>query len=274
MKNNKTILFIILIATLVVGCKTQKTTHKPQTHTAPQIDICDITKKTYDAQPQFTTMNISKMSMSINYGEYSFSFKASLRIETNKIISISIQPALGIEMFRIEFTPTHFTIYDKLNRRYSKNDYEYIKLKWGVNVDYQAIEALFSHKIFTPETTNPTEICKSFKIENISEIASIVSNVNIGKYTQQFDINMNNNRLSMSGLQYEKQLVLAITYENLKYFGKILFPELVRLRTTMTDKNMSAILNIEKIEFNEPLSISPINTKRYSKVGLTELLKK
>ena len=155
----------------------------------------------------------------------------------------------------------------------SENSYEYIKLSWGLDVDYKAIEALFSHKIFIPTTTNPTEICKDFRIEHMADTTSIVSNTPIGKYTQQFNIDMNNYRLTMSGLQYDDQLVMAITYGVLKSFDKILFPETVYLQTTMTKTDVSATLNIEKIKFNEPLIISPINTSRYKKIGFTDLLK-
>ena len=273
MKTNKLITAIILITTiLLVGCKTQQ---RPIQHRVAQhVSVCQLTQKSYDAQPQFSTMNISKMSMSVNYSGLQFTFRSSIRIATDSILSISIQPALGIEMYRAEFKPKGFTVYDKLNRRYSENSYEYIKLSWGLDVDYKSIEALFSHKIFIPTTTNPDEICKNFRIEHMADTTSIVSNTPIGKYTQQFDIDINNYRLTMSGLQYENQLVMAITYGMLKSFDKILFPETVHLQTTMTKTDVSATLNIEKIKFNEPLYISPINTARYKKVGFMDLLKK
>ena len=271
MKTNKILIITILIAAILAGCKTQQT---KQTHTPPRISICDLTQKTYDAQPQFSTMNISKVSMSLNYGNKQFTFRSAIRIITDSILSISIQPALGIEMFRAEFTPKGFIIYDKLNRRYSENSYEYIKLSWGLDVDYKAIEALFSHKIFIPTSTNPNEICQNFHIENLADTASIVSINPIGRYTQQFDIDLANHRLTMSGLQYNKQLVLAITYGILKSYDKILFPENVYLQTTMTETKVSASLNIEKIKFNESINISPISTTRYTKVGFMELIKK
>ena len=275
MKTNKILIILILIASILAGCKTQQRKQRPDQHRiAPRVSVCDLTQKSCTAQPNFTTMNISKMSMSINYGQMTFTVKSSIRIATDSLLSISIQPALGIEMFRAEFTPSGFKVYDKMNRRYSENSYEYIKLSWGLDVDYKAIEALFSHKIFIPTTTNPTEICKDFRIEHMADTTSIVSNTPIGKYTQQFDIDMNNYRLTMSGLRYEDQLVMAITYGALKSFDKTLFPETVYLQTTMTETNVSATLNIEKIKFNEPLSISPINTSRYKKVGFMDLLKK
>lgn len=272
-KIQKSLLLVVLTIIILSGCKTQKVTQKP-TAEQPRITICELTQKTYDAQPQFTTMNISKMSMSVNYGDLSFTFRSSIRIATDSIVSISIQPALGIEMFRAEFTPSGFYVYDKMNRRYSQNTYEYIKLSWGLNIDYKAIEALFSHKIFIPTTIDPKLICKDFHIQQISDTTSIVSNTPIGQYTQQFDIDTKNHRLTMSGLQYNNQLVLAITYGLLKNYEKILFPETVYLKTTMTETYVSATLNIEKIKFNEPLNISPINISRYSKVGFTQLLKK
>ena len=275
MKTNKILIILILIASILAGCKTQQRKQRPDQHRiAPRVSVCDLTQKSCTAQPNFTTMNISKMSMSINYGQMTFTVKSSIRIATDSLLSISIQPALGIEMFRAEFTPSGFKVYDKMNRRYSENSYEYIKLSWGLDVDYKAIEALFSHRMFIPQSTNPNEICKDFRIEYLADTTAIVSNTPIGKYTQQFDIDMNNYRLTMSGLRYEDQLVMAITYGALKSFDKTLFPETVYLQTTMTETNVSATLNIEKIKFNEPLSISPINTSRYKKVGFMDLLKK
>jgi hypothetical protein len=219
-------------------------------------------------------MNISKLTMSVNYDGINFTFKSSIRIATDSIVSISIQPALGIEMFRAEFTPEYFIVYDKLNRRYSQNSYEYIKLSWGIDVNYKAVEALFSHQIFTPQSTNPQEICKDFQINLFADTTSIVSTTPMGKFTQQFDIDTNNNRLTMSGVRHENDLVLAITYGVLKAFDKILFPQEVYLQTTMTKVDVSASLNIEKIKFNEPLSLSPISISRYKKVGFMDLLKK
>lgn len=275
MKTNKILIILILIASILAGCKTQQRKQSPDQHRiAPRISVCDLAQKSYEAQPYFTTMNISKMSMSINYGQMTFTVKSSIRIATDSLLSISIQPALGIEMFRAEFTPSGFKVYDKMNRRYSENSYEYIKLSWGLDVDYKAIEALFSHRIFIPQSTDPNEICKDFRIEYLADTTAIVSNTPIGKYTQQFDIDMNNYRLTMSGLRYEDQLVMAITYGALKSFDKTLFPETVYLQTTMTETNVSATLNIEKVKFNEPLYTSPINTSRYKKVGFMDLIKK
>ena len=275
MKTNKILIILILIASILAGCKTQQRKQRPDQHRiAPRISVCDLAQKSYEAQPYFTTMNISKMSMSINYGQMTFTVKSSIRIATDSLLSISMQPALGIEMFRAEFTPSGFKVYDKMNRRYSENSYEYIKLSWGLDVDYKAIEALFSHRIFISQSTDPNEICKDFRIEYLADTTAIVSNTPIGKYTQQFDIDMNNYRLTMSGLRYEDQLVMAITYGALKSFDKTLFPETVYLQTTMTETNVSATLNIEKVKFNEPLYTSPINTSRYKKVGFMDLIKK
>jgi hypothetical protein len=64
MKTNKILIILILIASILAGCKTQQRKQRPDQHRiAPRISVCDLAQKSYEAQPYFTTMNISKMSM-------------------------------------------------------------------------------------------------------------------------------------------------------------------------------------------------------------------
>ena len=63
MKTNKILILTILIATVLAGCKTQQRKQRPDKDTTPRISICDLTEKTYNAQPNFATLNISKMEI-------------------------------------------------------------------------------------------------------------------------------------------------------------------------------------------------------------------
>ena len=44
----------------------------------------------------------------------------------NELIVLSLQPVLGIEMFRLEATPDSMVVIDKMNRRYTTMAYD-----WG-----------------------------------------------------------------------------------------------------------------------------------------------
>ena len=66
MKTNKILIIAILIATILAGCKTRQITQQP-TQEQQQINICELTQKVHNAQPQFATMNISKLNISIDY---------------------------------------------------------------------------------------------------------------------------------------------------------------------------------------------------------------
>lgn len=234
----------------------------------------DIIHKASTAQPDFKTMNISKMTMLVNYGQYSFTFRGSLRIITDSVVSISIQPALGIEMFRIEFQPSGFAVYDKMNRRYSQNSYNYIYLKSGININYKSIEALFSHKLFTPTSTDTEEIKKYFEIKDLSTDTLTLTCINtIAGINQRFDITPQY-RISLTGVEKNNTPLATITYGELKRFDHIHFPKEVNLNVQLTNETIKAKLYIDKISFNEEINTAPINLTRYTKSSFTEIISK
>lgn len=260
----------IIVAAMFSGCKTkQKAVLPPAAN--PKITAEEMVNHAIDAQPTFKTMNISKMTMLINYGQYSFTFRGSLRVATDSLVSISIQPALGIEMFRIEFQPSGFAVYDKMNRRYSQNSYNYLFLKTGINIDYKAVEALFSHQIFTPQSVDRKVLAEAFDIRQIGDTSTIISKQSIASFAQRFDIS-SVYRLTMTGLDKDSVAVLAITYGNLSRFDGVDFPETVSLKTAMPELPIDATLYIEKVIFDDPIVTTPINLSRYTKSSLTEVI--
>ena len=156
MKTNKILIILILIASILAGCKTQQRKQRPDQHRiAPRVSVCDLTQKSCTAQPNFTTMNISKMSMSINYGQMTFTVKSSIRIATDSLLSISIQPALGIEMFRAEFTPSGFKVYDKMNRRYTSIAYNWSGKEISPQPTYKLLQDIVTSPLTrTKKTSN------------------------------------------------------------------------------------------------------------------------
>lgn len=268
LKHSVAISFII-ISVLLSGCKTKQ--HITDTELQKNITIEKLIENVLNEQPQFKTMNISKLSMTINYGQYTFNVKGSIRIITDSVVSISIQPALGIEMFRLEFQPDGFALYDKMNRRYSQNSYNYVYLKTGMKIDYKAIEAMFSHHLFTPQSTDRTELIQSFRIDNIDDTTTIRGINSFASLSQRFDITPLQ-RISLMGIEKENMPIIHITYGNLQEFNKIKFPETVDISIDVFNLPVIATMTMEKIVFNKEISDSPVNLSRYTKTALTDII--
>ncbi len=56
---------------------------------------------------------------------------AALRMRTDSVVMLSIIPFLGIEMFTLELYPDRWMLYDRVNRTYYTESYEYFALKMG-----------------------------------------------------------------------------------------------------------------------------------------------
>lgn len=272
--NKKIALVLIPLIVLFTGCKTSKIANQQVIKTT---DTELILQKAYESQAAFETMNISNISMQASYANHSFTFRGSLRIITDSVISFSIQPMLGIEMFRVEFTTGNFAIYDKMNRRYSENNYEYLKYQYGLNVSYDVIQAIFSQHLFTLESTLLPDIVEAFEIVQSTannDTVSLLSKEYIFSTTKQrFDINRLDNHITFAGVELDDKSTHGISFNGMAKSNQIEYPKEVELNAEMNNKEIEAKLSIEKIAFNRTINITPINKTRYKKVTVTDILK-
>jgi hypothetical protein len=129
---------------MLSSCKT-----KQITTTSSELSVVDYTvAQVQQQQPQFSYLNISKMDIVANYGTQQLSFRATVKAVTDSLLVFSVQPLLGVEMFRLEFTPTSFRIIDKWNRKYTDNTYDFLRYSLGVDVNFNVIQALFFNQLF------------------------------------------------------------------------------------------------------------------------------
>lgn len=275
MKNNniyKTLIISLSVILMIFsGCNIQKKNTKVKGTSAESANVNNVIKSAIEAQPDFKTMNISKLTMSMEYNGITFNVKGTLRIKTDSIVSLGIQPALGIEMYRLEFFPNKFMVYDKINRKYAEHSYDYIRYNTGVEVDYKAIESFCSHKLFTLTKSSEKEIISKFKISNVvSDTITILGTDTIDKMVQRFDIY--NNRIVLTGAQNKYDLVYGVTYGDLVTNDKISFPNGVNITTNLVKTKFSAKVSFDKVSFNKELLISPINITRYTKTTLTNII--
>ena len=275
MKNNNFFkLAIISLSAIVMifsGCNIQKKATKNKSISVEQTSSENIIKSAISAQPNFNSMNISKLTMSLDYNGINFNVKGTLRIKTDSVVSLGIQPALGIEMYRLEFFPAKFVVYDKINRKYAEHSYDYIKYNTGIDVDYKAIQSFCSHQLFTLTNSSENQILSKFKVDNvISDTITLLGTDTIDNMVQRYDIY--NNRIILTGAQGKYDWVYGITYGDLETNDKISFPTSVNITTNLVNTKFSAKINFEKISFNRDFTISPINMSRYTKTTLSNII--
>ncbi len=106
-------LFITSIACtlLMVGCKSSRTS---KGELVDKLHYCELLLDHSDEGGAFN----SKSTVSINLGGNALSSKATIQIERDKAVQISVQPFLGIELFKVQFTSDTLLVLDRTKKRY------------------------------------------------------------------------------------------------------------------------------------------------------------
>ena len=96
----------------------------------------------------------SKMSVTFNDGKNDVSVSAQIKVIKGHKIQISIQPLLGIEVFKIEITNDSLKVIDKINKRYIAESYKEYRKQIPLDLNISILENLFLNKLFIPGNEN------------------------------------------------------------------------------------------------------------------------
>jgi len=264
------IAIITVFAVLILSaCKTTRTITKsiPTTTNA----ISQVIEQVQKIQPQFKTANINKMSLALEMGERKINVSATCKIKEDSAIFVSIQPFLGIELFKAELTPDSMRVFDKMNHRYYVVDYGYFNKRFGVNVNFYSLQSLLTAQFF----------CVGKKEIQVDSCKLIT--LPAGQNKIEYD---NNNMLQstvFSPLYIIQQVILKAknsnyqldtAYADYTMVNGINFPQTISLQATNQNTKAACEFSILRVEFNTDLKFSATNPERYTKGDIDQLLKK
>lgn len=98
----------------------------------------------------YTKNIVGNMSFTLQAGDKDITVPGKLSMRKDEIIRIQLFiPILGTEVGRLEFTPDHVLIIDRLHKEYIKADYTQVDfLKQGIS--FYSLQALFWNQLLLP----------------------------------------------------------------------------------------------------------------------------
>jgi hypothetical protein len=139
----KHFIYILAILCSTFACKTKQQVVTKQKSERKPVEL--LVEKLKQAEPQFSSANVSKMNVNLDLSGRSMSVSASCRLIKDSVMHISIMPALGIELFKVEVNRDSLHVFDKFNRRSYSVDYKYLADKFAVELNYQSVETLITN---------------------------------------------------------------------------------------------------------------------------------
>lgn len=266
--NKKYLLFLGVLSLVFVSCKSKQAIVQKQVENKPLLELID---KTEMAQPQFNTVNVSKMSMALNIDGRAFSVSASCKIKRDSVMHLSVQPIAGFEMFKVEITPDSIFAFDKVNRKMYVADFSYIERRFGVAVDFYSLQALISNHFFTIGTRTPAkEQCKLITTDQTSnglsyETESMLQTVNINEQFRVEKVDLNSKKTNY---------IMSVLYTDFMLIDNVTFPQKIKIRATNPKHNLNCDFSISKALFNNKIVFSSVEPGKYERADINQLLKK
>lgn len=258
---NSLILFAACCLALT-GCRSKRAAQKPvedmSAYTAAEV---------MRQQPQFRSMNIAKMDVLATYGQHQMSFKATARLFTDSLLQLSIQPMMGVEMFRVDFTPTDFRIVDKWNRRYTENTYDYLRYKLGVDFSFDLLQRIVSNQLFLVDKQVEST---DFVVEKFEGEATRLVHLSQGMI-QRFEL-VEPMAIAKAEVLTE-QARLTCNYSGHRVQNGVRFPNEFLLTISADHQQVTLTCTVQKIEFNK--SFEPLRTlalEKYEKVPFSKII--
>lgn len=255
---------------MITGCKAKKQVAESATIASDNIAV--LVKNIQMAEPAFRTANFSKLNMSFAYDTRKLNnISASCRMISDTAIYVSIQPVFGIELFSVEITPDSITIIDKMNRRFFTATYQYIFQKTGVPLIYENIQAMLANSLFSvgEKEINPLKL-KTGKTPEGKRSISFIS----GKLHQETIINGNNEIERINLASSDGRNRISVNYEQNQLWVTTRYPKKVTVTGSMNKLNFNSEIEINRVVFNAPVSLSPANKANLMRGNIEQILSK
>lgn len=260
---NKYFYLVLLLFTVLVGCKTQKQNKESLTEVQEEIITeMDTIKMLSSYQKEINTVT-AQYQIYLS-GNKSMSIRGMLSSEYNKSLTVSIQMLLGIEIARIHCTPDSIWALDKLSQKYYEADFATFSKELGT--DFYGLQALLTNRVFDPERLD----FANFTVDMVEE--NYILALNKDMYTE-FIIE-GGNYLTRSLLKKNNSgSYLMTTYSNFLPVGEFMFPSKVDCIFQSKEKSNTISLNYSSVSINQKSNLTFSIPASYRKADMSTLIK-
>lgn len=270
-KNCGLSLLVLFVGLFISSCSTQRKATK--TVTVP-IVFDTITYQSFSSESLIDSLykysfNAATMSAKadvvVSDSADKKEFNASMRLQRDTAIWISINAILGVEVARVLITPDSVFVMDRLNKKFVREDYKYLNQVLKLKVDFNTIQNIMTGNFFQYRNEN------KFHSVYVEDKWFILSTLNKRKLKRSLedkdpnkpivqDLYINPGTFRISQLQITDEKLnkhLTTDYTEFESTQAGLLPQLINTQVS-ADKKMAIEIRYTKVTVNLPLEM-PFN---------------
>lgn len=242
----KTFIVFALAILSLSSCKTKKI--KDPQGLAKNNAIKEIIDLHYTKDFKFSTLQ-SRLRVTYDDGQKSISPSASLRIEKDKQIWLSVK-FLGITMAKAYITPERVSFYEKLNRNFYDGDFKALSNFLGTDVNFDKVQNLLLGQSIL-ELKNQTYNINTALDNQVlitPEKQDPLYEILLGLYASSYKVS----QLQIS--QESKSNAIKVTYPEYQKIIEQDFPKRINIITKSSEGSKRIDVEYKTISANTPLT--------------------
>ena len=170
-KTHLALAFVLFTALLLTGCKTTKKVGTVEAGGAKAHN--EFFELVQEQAFRYETLT-ARLNVDLNLPGNSMSSRVDLKMVKDSAFQLSVQPFLGIEVFRAEISVDSVKVIDRMNKRYVADNYANLKGQMPIDFNFYNLQALFTNQLFLPgqQTISPKQYSR-FKLKQDGPAAEI-----------------------------------------------------------------------------------------------------
>ncbi len=265
-KKSLQIILIFIISLQLFSCGIFKKNHKKDNKN----DISVIKNKFIDsvenAYLEFNTLKI-KFSSKYETKTQNMSIGGRINMDRDSFIRVSLSPGMGIELARILLTKDSVKFINRLKSEYFVGDYEYIKKRFGIEVDFLSVQAILTDEFFTyPNSNNAKESLKPYKFTTDSLFCFFTKEIS-DSIVHKIEVDKNSYKISKVNAVFKnKKEELSLEYTDFQILTTKKFPQKIDINFGKETDKTSFLLTYDKIYVNKEVSASFKISSKYKRI--------
>lgn len=252
--------------------KEKKTTSK--THAASSDkQVKTLIKELQKQETDYQTLE-GKVSATIQTGTNKMSSKANLRIIKDEMLMLSVQPLLGIEMFRVIVTPQQVTYIDRINQYYFQESIEKLTGDLKSVFNFHVLQALFTNRLFllAKETVDQEDAQKFYLNVDGENQTTLHEKRNLSTVLNYFTFDEQQRIVGNYIGDREETIGLKWQYDQFdKLTSQTNFPFTMNLQADYDKQTIKLYIRFNSISLDKKITVSEEVPKRYKQITLKQL---
>jgi hypothetical protein len=215
----------------------------------------------------------ARMNINLSMGTRSVSSRAHVRIVHNDALQVSVQPVLGIEMFRLYIDPDSTVIVDRMNRRYVHESIASLKEIYPAGFDFHTLQSLFTNALFVAGKNNvDTRDYRTFSFSQTDDMFYLMrARDNRSDIDYSFVVN-GDDRITQAHIGQGAN-ILQWNYNYFAMVGSNAFPHRMNISFTTAERRATAEIAFSNIAVNESFDLTPNIPNGFTRTSVSEIMR-